>query len=77
MFADRRNRPNAQPDITPLHMAIYKQHPDVAKLLLEKGAEVEIKDQFGITLFMMCALRSKYLFSSCAFYTTFQLYYFV
>ena len=61
MFADRRNSPSAPPDITPLHMAIYKQHPHVARLLIEKGANVKIKDQFGLTPIMLCALRSKSL----------------
>ena len=59
MFSDRRSSPSAAPDLTPLHMAIYKQHPDVARLLIEKGANVNKKDHFGLTPFMLCALRSK------------------
>ena len=61
MFADRRNRPNAPPDLSPLHLAIYKQHPHVARLLIERGADINSKDQFGLTPFMMCALRSKFI----------------
>ena len=61
MFADRRNSPSASPDFTPLHMAIYKQHPEVARLLIEKGANVNKKDHFGLTPFMLSALRSKFL----------------
>ena len=60
MFADRRNRPNAPPDLSPLHMAIYKQHPDVARLLIERGARLDVTDQFGLTPFMISALRSKF-----------------
>ena len=57
MFADRRNRPNAPPDVSPLHMAIYKQHPRVARMLIERGADINLKDQFGLTPYMYCALR--------------------
>ena len=59
MFADRRNRVSAMADISPLHMAIYKQHQEVAALLIERGANVNLKDQFGLTPFMLCALRSE------------------
>ena len=61
MFSDRRSSPSAAPDLTPLHMAIYKQHPEVAHLLIEKDANVNKKDHFGLTPFMLCALRSKFL----------------
>ena len=61
MFSDRRSSPTAAPDMTPLHMAIYKQHPEVARLLIEKGANVSKKDHFGLTPFMLSALRSKFL----------------
>ena len=59
MLADRHNCYNAPPDMSPLHMAIYKQHPHVARMLIEKGADVNLKDQFGLTPFMYCALRSR------------------
>ena len=59
MFADRRNRPNALPDLSPLHMAIYKQHPEIAIYLIENGAKIEMKDQFGLTPLMFAAMRSK------------------
>ena len=59
MFSDRRSSPSAALDLTPLHMAIYKQHPQVARLLIEKGASVNKKDHFGLTPFMLCALKSK------------------
>jgi ankyrin repeat protein len=65
MFADRRNRPNAPADITPLHMAIYKQYPEIAILLIEKGARIDVKDQFGLTPFMICAMRSKLIKNTC------------
>ena len=58
MFADRRNRPNATPDVSALHLAIYKQHPDVAQMLIEKGADINRKDQFGMTPIMYCALKN-------------------
>ena len=58
IFADRRNRPNSLPDVAPLHMAIYKQHPEVAQMLIEKGADVNLKDEFGLTPLMYCALRN-------------------
>ena len=61
IFSDRRSSPSAAPDLTPLHMAIYKQHPEVARLLIEKGADVNKKDHFGLTPFMLSALRSKLL----------------
>ena len=61
MFSDRRSSTSAAPDLTPLHMAIYKQHSEVARLLIEKGANVKKKDHFGLTPFMLCALRSKCL----------------
>jgi len=60
MFADRRSSPSAAPDLTPLHMAIYKQHPDIARLLIDKGADIITQDYFGLTRFMLCALRSMF-----------------
>ena len=71
MFSDRRSSPSAAPDLTPLHMAIYKQHPEVARQFIEKGANVNKKDHFGLTPFMLCALRSKFLtvvISNCVGY---------
>ena len=68
MFSDRRSSPSAAPDLTPLHMAIYKQHPEVARLLIEKGANVNKKDHFGLTPFMLSALRSKFLIFSITLY---------
>jgi len=58
MFSDRRSSPSAAPDLTPLHMAIYKQHSDIARLLIERGADINTKDYFGLTPFMLCALRN-------------------
>ena len=61
MYSDRRSSPSDAPDFTPLHVAIYEQHPGVARLLIEKSADVNKKDHFGLTPFMLCALRSKFL----------------
>ena len=45
--------------MTALHVAIYKEHPDVARCLIEHGADVHVKDRWGMTPHMTCALRSK------------------
>ena len=32
----------------------------MVRMLIERGADIHLKDQFGLNPFMMCALRSKY-----------------
>ncbi len=32
---------------TPLHLAAEKGHPEIIKLLIDKGAKVDIKDNVG------------------------------
>jgi hypothetical protein len=46
----RGANPNAKEDgSTPLHLAVLKEHADIAKLLLEHGADVNAKDKYGGT----------------------------
>jgi len=53
----RGNDPN-MPDgdgWTPLHWACYRQQPEMVKLLLEKGASVELRSFSGDTPLHACA----------------------
>ncbi len=43
------NSANSEEKLTPLHMAAYNGHTDVAKLLLERGAEIDARDHEGKT----------------------------
>ena len=58
MFADRRNvNTNSENrDMTPLHLATLKQHPKIVKMLIEHGADVNVKEKNGLTPYMLCAV---------------------
>ena len=43
------NAPGGMYGGTPLHAAVFREHPDVARILLQAGASVEIKDHNGHT----------------------------
>ena len=58
-FENRRNATPFEADSTPLHIAIYRGHRDVAALLIRHGADINVKDHFGLTPFMICAVKSR------------------
>ncbi len=47
-----------QDDCTPLHLALIGQHNDVAKLLVQYGANVVSPDLFGLTLLHVAAMTN-------------------
>lgn len=52
-------RPDASDDMTPLHLAIIKEHEDCALKLLEFGANVDISDAFGNTPLHLASMRGQ------------------
>lgn len=55
---------------TALHIAACQGYDDVVKLLLEKGAEVDLKDRWGSTVYVLIReyfVISVLLFCSCVY----------
>lgn len=50
---------------TPLMLAVEEAHIDVARLLLEKGASAERKDEDGFTALNRCDANVRDEFESC------------
>ena len=44
-------------DMTPLHMAIFANHYNVAKILMERGADINAEDIYGLTALHYAALN--------------------
>jgi len=57
-FETRRNAKNVEDlDMTPLHIAAFKDKLDVAKLLVENATDLNIHDKFGLTPLHIAAMR--------------------
>jgi ankyrin repeat protein len=57
-FETRRNVNTADDaDSTPLHIAAFKDKLDVAEVLLDNGADPNIRDKFGMTAMHIAAMR--------------------
>jgi len=56
-FEARRNNHLEDPDATPLHIAVFKDKPEVAEQLLRHGADPNIRDKFGMTALHVAAMR--------------------
>ena len=58
MQDERKSAPNAPPDFSPLHGSIFNEQPSTAKLLINRGAHIDVACQFGLTPLMLCALKN-------------------
>jgi len=56
-FEARRNNNLEDPDATPLHIAAFKDKPEVAEVLLKHGADPNVRDKFGMTALHVAAMR--------------------
>ena len=61
IFSARKVSQDSESDMAALHMAIYKQHPSCARLLIEAGADVSKRDRSGLTPLMYAAMTSEYI----------------
>lgn len=57
LFEELESSENPALDSTPLHLALYKEKRDHAKLLLDVGADVNVQDSFGNTAIHLAAMR--------------------
>jgi ankyrin repeat protein len=44
-------------DLTPLHIAVFDEKMDIADVLIENGADVNLPDKFGLTPLHTAAMR--------------------
>jgi ankyrin repeat protein len=56
---DRGADINAQAGFTPLHYAAQNQFPELAALLIEHGANLELEDKFGNTPLWRATMHAK------------------
>ena len=56
-FEARRNNKLEDPDATPLHIAAFKDKPEVAEVLLNNGADPNARDKFGMSALHVAAMR--------------------
>lgn len=56
-FEARRASASTDFDVTPLHIAAFRDKLDLATVLLESGADPNIRDKFGLTVLHTAAMR--------------------
>lgn len=56
-FEARRASMSTDPDVTPLHIAAFREKLDLAIILLESGADPNIRDKFGLSALHTAAMR--------------------
>ena len=56
-FTERIAVNNNKLDSTPLHLACFREHVEVAELLLQNGSDPNIQDSCGLTPFHLACMR--------------------
>lgn len=57
-FETRRNAQMSEDlDVTPLHIAAFKDKEDVAEMLMKYGSDLNVRDKFGLTPLHVAAMR--------------------